>query len=135
MSTNTKVELVALWALLLIAYKLKIPSVRIFLDSHVVIDSLNEKATLNVSRLDHWCRRIRDISKNFTTINASHILRQFNSCADTLSKRALRSETHILFYVEYRHSVEKDKGVFEGFLIFCIILSTLVFFFLIFFIC
>ena len=57
-STNTIVELLALWAILMVSNQMGIPLITIFGDSLVIISWVNRLATLNVPSPSHWCDEI-----------------------------------------------------------------------------
>ena len=59
------------------------------------------EAELNVIDLVHWCERIDALKSSFLTINFSHIYREHNSSADTLSKEALSLDMGPLSYLEF----------------------------------
>jgi hypothetical protein len=58
-------------------------------DSKIIIDWLNNKGQLQVIALECWKDRITDLIQAFTQINFSHIYRETNVEADSLSKKAL----------------------------------------------
>ena len=53
--TNTKAELIELWALLSVTKMIGIPYLNIFGDSVVIINWEKGNATLNPLDLSHWC--------------------------------------------------------------------------------
>ena len=53
-STNTRAELLALWALLAVSKHLGIPLLTIFGDSLVILNWENRNASLDSPSLDHW---------------------------------------------------------------------------------
>jgi ribonuclease HI len=57
--TNTKAELMGVWATLFIANYLSIHKLQILGDSKVIIDWLNNKSDLRVSSIEGWKQRIR----------------------------------------------------------------------------
>ena len=54
-STNTRSELLALWALLSMTKHMGIPMLTIFGDSLVIISWANRICSLNLPHLSHWC--------------------------------------------------------------------------------
>ena len=64
-STNTKSELMALWALLSVSKIMGIPLLSIYDDSLVIISWATGKGTLNLPHMSHWCDDIRDLLHNF----------------------------------------------------------------------
>ena len=61
-STNTRAELLARWAILMVSKQMGIPLITIFGDSLVIISWVNILATLNVPSLSHWCDALEEIS-------------------------------------------------------------------------
>ena len=53
-STNTRDELLALWALLFTATSTGIPNLHVRGDSYVIINWMNSKATPTPLNLEHW---------------------------------------------------------------------------------
>ena len=60
-STNTRAELLALWAVLRVSLMMGLPIHLIFGDSMVIISWLNRISTLDVPSLMHWCDDIRNM--------------------------------------------------------------------------
>ena len=63
--TNTKVELIALWALLSVAKLMGIPCLNIFGDSTIIINWAKCHASLDLSDLIHWCMDTRRLISCF----------------------------------------------------------------------
>ena len=76
LSTNTRVELRALWALLVVAKEMGIPSLNIFGDSPVIINWENKVASLDSPCLDHWCQDIKLQMNSFSFLVIKHIYRE-----------------------------------------------------------
>ena len=89
MGTNTKVELIGLWALLHTTQMMGIPMLNVLGDSLVIINWENGIASLSPPNLHHWCRDIRKLISCFHELSFCHIYREYNQIADRLSKRAL----------------------------------------------
>jgi hypothetical protein len=70
-------------------------------DSKVIIDWLSNKSRLQVSALEGWKTRIKDLIKCFQSINFHHIYKNFNSEADVLSKQALGEPEGHISYVRW----------------------------------
>ena len=87
--TNTKVELVGIWALLLTTQMMGIPSLKVFGDSSVIINWVKGKSTLSPPELHYWCRETRKLCTHFLALSFNHIYREHNQQADRLSKVAL----------------------------------------------
>ena len=88
-STNTKSELLALWALLTVAFHLGIPLLSVYGDSQVIISWVNKKYFLNAPLLSHWCDEILSLLQLVPLVTINHIYREHNQQADILSKQAL----------------------------------------------
>ena len=87
--TNTKAELVGLWALLHIAQMMGIPTLKVFGDSSVIINWAKGTVALSPPELNHWCRETRKLCTRFLELSFSHIYREHNQLAERLSKYAL----------------------------------------------
>ena len=87
--TNTKAELVGLWALLHTTQMMGIPTLKVFGDSLVIINWAKCTATLSPPELHHWCRETRKLCSRFLELSFCHIYREHNQQADRLSKTAL----------------------------------------------
>ena len=87
--TNTKAELVGLWALLLTTQMMGIPTLKVFGDSSVIINWAKGTATLSPPELHYWCKETRNLYSHFLELSFCHIYREHNQHADRLSKLAL----------------------------------------------
>ena len=87
--TNTKAELIGLWALLHIAQMMGSPTLKIFWDSSVIINWVKGTDALSPPKLSHWCRGIRKLCTCFLNMSFYHIYREHNQLVDSLSKSAL----------------------------------------------
>ena len=95
--TNTKAELVALWALLRLARELNIDHISILGDSMAIIGWAKKVHLIRNNKLQGWLNRTADIMYTFQQLNFQHHHREHNTTADRLSKRGLRSnEGHII---------------------------------------
>jgi hypothetical protein len=63
--SNTKEELLVVWALLLVARTLNISNLVVGWDSKCVIDWLNKKADLQVLNLSYWKAKVEGFLKEF----------------------------------------------------------------------
>ena len=88
-TTNTRADLLALWALLKASLMMGIPMHLIDGDSLVIISWLNRLSALDVPSLMHWCNDIRNMIQMAPLVIFKHIFREHNSLADGLSKQAL----------------------------------------------
>ena len=87
--TNTKAELMGLWALLLSSQMMGLPLVSIFGDSQVIVNWVKGLTALSQPYLFHWCRETKNLSNSFHDLSYIHIYREHNWIADKLSKTAL----------------------------------------------
>ena len=88
-STNTKAELVGLWALMLTSQMMGIPLLHVFGDSSVIIKWEKGSTALSPPERFHWCRETRKLFTCFPDLSFIHIYREHNQIADRLSKTAL----------------------------------------------
>ena len=86
--TNTKAELMALWALLTVANRMGIPLLNIFGDSAVTINWANFQASLDPPDLSHWCMDTRRPMSCFSSLTFKHTYRERNQLVDSLSKKS-----------------------------------------------
>ena len=105
--TNTKAELIGLWALLHIAQLMGIPSLNILGDSSIIINWEKGTDDLSPPDLRHWCRDTRKLCTSFIHLSFSHIYCEHNQLADKLSKTSLTLAPGMGFYSE----------LFEGLLV------------------
>ena len=95
--TNTKAELVALWALLRLARELNIDHISILGDSMAIIGWANKVHPIRNIKLQGWLNKTADIIDTFQQLYFQHHHREHNTTADRLSKRGLRRiEGHII---------------------------------------
>jgi ribonuclease HI len=87
--TNTKAELMGLWASLTLASFWSLNHLHVLGDSRVIIDWINHNCNLQSIHIEGWKQKTQELSKLFTDINFHHIPRSHNTEADALSKRAL----------------------------------------------
>ena len=99
--TNTKVELVGIWALLLTTQMMGIPSLQVFGDSSVIINWEKGKSTLSPPKLHYWCRETRKLCTHFLALSFDHIYREHNQQVDRLSKVALTLALGFDTYFEF----------------------------------
>jgi ribonuclease HI len=95
--TNTRDELLGVWALLTLASPLFIYEINVLGDSRIVIDWLKGKGRLQVVTLESWKERIAYPFKLFRDISFGHVYREDNQEVDHLSKQVLlRHEVHCI---------------------------------------
>ena len=114
-STNTRAELLALWALLAVSKLLGIPLQTIYGDSLVIINWENTISSLDSPRMSHWCEDIRSLMLNFSPLALNHIYREHNQQADYLSKKALVLDSGIGNFSETMEGMISDHGNFQLF--------------------
>ena len=110
--SNTRVELLALWAILRVSELMGLPMHSIFGDSLVIISWLNRLSTLNVPSLSHWCDDICYMLLSAPHVIFKHIYREHNSQVDGLSKQALKMEMGSGFFSESLDGMVIDHGQF-----------------------
>ena len=113
--TNTKAELIALWALLHIAQVMEIPTLYIFGDSTVIINWEKGIAALSPPDLSHWCRDTRKLCTCFHHLSFSHTYREHNQLADSLSKSALSLAPGIGSYSKNSEGLLASRDTFKIF--------------------
>jgi ribonuclease HI len=96
--TNTRAELLGVWALLTLASRLSISDLLVQGDSKIVIEWLQGKGRLQVVSLECWKDRILEIIKHFRKISFTHVFREGNQEADSLSKQALKKDPGKIAY-------------------------------------
>lgn len=101
MGTNTRAELLALWALLWFSNRLQVHSLHVFGDSMSIVDWAAGNCKLRSLPLHHWIVRTHRLIADFDQIFFKHIYRSFNTLADDLSKRVLLGDDGVLFAEEY----------------------------------
>ena len=111
-STNTRAELLALWALLAVSKLLGIPLLTIYGDSLVIINWENRTASLDSPILRHWCEDIRSLMINFSPLILKNIYCEHNKQADCLSKKAFGLDPGFGNFSEYMDGTISDHGNF-----------------------
>jgi len=86
--TNTKAELIAAWASLLLT-SLHSDTLLLLGDSKLIINWLNGLTDFHVAALFCWKDRTKKATSLFSKLTFQHIFREENSEADLLSKQAL----------------------------------------------
>jgi ribonuclease HI len=87
--SNTKTELMGLWATLTLATFWSIKQLQILGDSRVIIDWINHKSNLHAVNIECWKQKTMELAKNFKYISFQHVYRVHSKEVDALSKRAL----------------------------------------------
>jgi ribonuclease HI len=88
--TNTKAELLGLWATLTLATLWSIEKIQILGDSKVIIDWIKQQGQLHAVNIECWKIKTMELASKFKDISFQHIYRDHNKEVDLLSKRALR---------------------------------------------
>jgi ribonuclease HI len=88
--TNTKAELLGLWATLTLATLWSIEKIQILGDSKVIIDWIKQQGQLHAVNIECWKIKTMELASKFKDISFQHIYRDHNKEADLLSKRALK---------------------------------------------
>ena len=113
--TNTKAELLSLWAILLISHMMGIPMTQIYGDSLVIINWAKGSTVLSPYDLVHWCRETKNLFYSFQALSFTHIYREHNRLADRLSKDALMFSQGIGKYKEFFENRLVYHGSFQLF--------------------
>jgi hypothetical protein len=84
-----KEKLLGAWASLILASRLHINELILLGDSKIIIYWLRGQADFNVATLESWKERTKEATHCFRKLSVTHIFREENNEADTLSKKAL----------------------------------------------
>ena len=107
-STNTRAELLALWALLYISKEICLPHIHIFGDSSVIINWAKDNSALSILNLEAWCVDIKLLISSFSAVEFKHVYREHNERANTLSKEGLTMASgHLTF-------TDSCEGIVDG---------------------
>lgn len=87
--SNSRVELLALWGLLVLEKSYGIQKMDIIGDSIAIINWSTGIHRLKVPALYHWKNRITQLKELFSLLNFCQVSRVFNQRADMLSKKGL----------------------------------------------
>ena len=87
--TNTKAELLSLWALLFSSHMMGTPLAHVYSDSQVIINWVLGSIVLSPPDLFHWCRETKKLIVSFQDLSFSHIYQEHNRTANRFSKTAL----------------------------------------------
>ena len=109
--TNTKAELLSLWAILYSSQMMGIPLAHVYGDSQVIINWALGSTVLSPPDLFHWCWETKKLIASFQELSVSHIYREHNWKADRLSKIALSYPQGKGSFQEYfeNHLVSQDS--------------------------
>ena len=96
-----KAELVGAWASLNLARRLHIDDLLLLGDSKVIVDWLKGQVDLKVAALENWKDRTKETANWFRNLSVSHIYREDNNEADSLSKLALHMPPGIFSFTKW----------------------------------
>ena len=111
-STNTRAELLALWAVLRVSLMMGLPIHLISGDSMVIISWLNRISALDIPTLMHWCDDIKNMLQLAPPVIFKHIFREHNMLADGLSKQALSLDMGYGYFSESLDGMVIEHGKF-----------------------
>ena len=95
-ATNSKAELSALWATLKLAKDKHLPKLNIYGDSKAVIEWAQGRNDIRAPHLQNLLRAIQSLQHSFEATHISHIYREYNIEADSMSKQALAIQPGII---------------------------------------
>ena len=104
-STNTRVELLALWDILFFTKEIGLPMLHIYEDSSVIINWEKGISALTTLDLEAWCENIKELYALFSSIDYQHVYREYNVRVYILSKEALQLATGLLSFTEYYEGI------------------------------
>jgi ribonuclease HI len=110
LGTNTRAELLGVWALLSLASRLSIQELQVMGDSKIIIDWLKGKGRLQVIPLHCWMEKISVLIKQFYKLSFAHVYRNDNKVANSLSKKVVFREPEKLIYYQ---CTEEHEGPFQ----------------------
>ena len=114
-STNTRVEGLALWALLYVSKEIGLPYLHVFGDSSVIINWANDLSSLTIMSLEAWCINIRKLIVSFSAIDFKYFYREHNERADTLSKEGLILAPSQLTFTDYCEGLVTEEASLQLF--------------------
>jgi len=82
--TNTKAELMGLWATLTLASHWTIDNVQILGESKVIINWINQKGQLHALNIEGWKIKTVELARNMKNTRYKHIYREHNKEVDLL---------------------------------------------------
>ena len=109
-SSNTRAELLALWAILRVSLLMGIPMQLIYEDSMVIISWLNRISALDVPSLMHWCCDIRLMLQKASPVIFKHTYHEHNTLADALSKQGLNLDMGVVSFSETMDGLIVNHG-------------------------
>ena len=94
---------------------MSIPLVHIYGDSQIIINWAKGISVLTPPNLTHWCRETQKLITSFLDLAFSHIYREHNGMADSLSKTALSFEPGVGGYSEFLNDQLVNSDSFRFF--------------------
>ena len=67
----------------------------------MIINWARDESTLTIVNLEAWCNNTKKLISSFTSVDFSHVYREYNMRADSLSKDGLLMTRGHLTYMEY----------------------------------
>ena len=83
-----------------IAKDIGLPYLHVFGDSSVIINWENEESTLAIVNLEAWCDNTRKLMSSLSFVDFSHVYREHNKRADSLSKEGVNMALGHLTFTE-----------------------------------
>lgn len=111
--TNNRAEFIAFLTLLEITSSKDLKKLQIMGDSKLVIDWANQKATVSDVSLEPLLRDIKLPMQSFEWLSFSHIFRELDEKANSLSKEALSLPVGELGFYEFLDNVEAESMEFQ----------------------
>ena len=78
-----------------------VPLSHIYGDSQVIINWVKGLSALTPPELHHWCKETQKLISSFPGLTLSHIYREHNRIADSLSKTTLTLSPGIGYFSEF----------------------------------
>jgi ribonuclease HI len=107
--TNSKVELLGLWVLLIFARVRMIDQFQVVGDSKLMIDWALNKCSFKATTLVFWQQRICSLKEEFPRLEFFHIYREFNMGADILASQASSLEVGKIFVQHHVGGVVRNE--------------------------
>ena len=114
-SSNTRAELLALWAVLRVSNLMGLPLHSIYGDSKVIISWINDQSALDLPTLIHWCEDIKYMKRLAPQVIFMHIFLEHNMLADSLSKQAVNLNIGFALFTEYLNGKAIENGHYRLF--------------------
>ena len=125
-NTNTRAELLALWALLYIAKDIGLPYLYVFGDSSVIINWAKEKSTLAIVNLEAWCDNTKKLISLFIYVDFNHVYRNIIRGQIHYPRKGFvwfRAILPLLKYVKVSYLGKLNFSFFESIALICLRLT------------